>query len=200
MLRDLVIKNRSYRRFYQDIPVKSEVLRELIDLSRLTPSTANRQPLKYIISTEPETNELIFSCLSWAGYLTDWDGPSAGEKPTGYIIILGDQQISKNYQTDAGIACQTILLGAVEKGLGGCIFGSVKRDKLKSELNITERYEIIYVVAIGKPCEEVVLERIDENGDIKYWRDEEGIHHVPKRLINEIVLGEYSKADKNSLK
>ena len=189
MLRDLIVKNRSYRRFEQDAVPEIEELRKLVDLARLSASAANKQPLKYIISTELEKNRKIFSCLSWAAYLKDWNGPEEGEKPPAYIIVLGDQELSINYdQTDAGIACQSILLGAVEQGLGGCIFASVNRNKLREELGISERYEIIYVIAIGRPRERVVLEETGEDGNIKYWHDEEGNNHVPKRPLNELII------------
>ena len=81
MLRDLVIKNRSYRRFYQDVPVSLETLRELVDLARLSPSGRNAQPLRYILCNEPEKNALIFKHLAWAGSLKDWPGPVEGERP-----------------------------------------------------------------------------------------------------------------------
>jgi len=189
LLRDLIVKNRSYRRFEQDLVPEKEELRKLVDLARLSASAGNKQPLKYILSTEMEKNEKIFSCLSWAAYLKDWNGPEEGEKPPAYIIILGDQELSINYdQTDAGIACQSILLGAVEQGLGGCIFASINRKKLREELGISERHEIIYVIALGRPRERVVLEETGEDGDIKYWHDEEGTNHVPKRPLNELII------------
>jgi len=112
-------------------------------------------------------------------------------KPSGYIVILGDQIISTEYLADPGIACQSILLGAVEQGLGGCILASVDRNKLRKLLNITEQYEILYVIAIGKPQEEVIIEETDEKNDIKYWRDQQDRHHVPKRPLKKIILQEY---------
>ncbi|MCD6107598.1 MAG: nitroreductase family protein, partial [Caldisericaceae bacterium] len=66
MFKDLVSKNRSYRRFYQEVSVKRETLEELVDLARLSPSARNAQPLKYILSSDPEKNVLIFPCLAWA--------------------------------------------------------------------------------------------------------------------------------------
>jgi nitroreductase len=191
MLRDLITKNRSYRRFYSDYSIKIELLTDLIDLARLSSSASNKQPLKYILSIKKEINEQIFSCLSWAGYLKNWDGPADSEKPSGYIVILGDQIISTEYLADPGIACQSILLGAVEQGLGGCILASVDRNKLRKLLNITEQYEILYVIAIGKPQEEVIIEETDEKNDIKYWRDQQDRHHVPKRPLKKIILQEY---------
>ncbi|MBD3288309.1 nitroreductase [candidate division KSB1 bacterium] len=188
MIRDLILKNRSYRRFDEGIPIKRETLIELIDLGRLSPSGSNLQPLKYILSCEKEKNALIFKHLAWAGYLTDWEGPAEGERPTAYIVVLKDLEISQSFGCDHGIATQSIMLGAVEKGLGGCIIGSVKRTQLSKALNIPPRYEIRLVIALGVPKEEVQLEVVDSDGDIKYWRDEKGVHHVPKRTLEDIVL------------
>jgi nitroreductase len=189
MIRDLVTKNRSYRRFHQEEPIKRETLRELVDLARLSASTANKQPLKYILSNEPEKNALIFSCLRWAGYIKDWRGPAEGERPSAYIIILADNEISTSLLCDHGIAAQNILLGAVEKGLGGCILAAVQRTKLRKLLEIAERYEILLVLALGKPKEKVVLETVGDDGDIKYWRDKKQVHHVPKRKLDDIIVG-----------
>ena len=188
MIKDLIKKNRTYRRFYEDFEIKRNTLEELVDLARLSASGANRQSLKYILSCEKNKNNLIFPTLAWAGYLKDWPGPTEGERPSTYIIMLLDTEISKNYWCDPGIAAQSILLGATEKGLGGCIFASVKRDELRSALKISERYEILYVLAVGKPKEKVVLETVEPDGDIKYWRDSQGVHHVPKRSLREIIL------------
>ncbi len=188
MIKDLILNNRSYRRFKQEIPIKRETLIELIELARLSPSGSNLQPLKYILSNEPEKNSVIFEHLAWAGYLTDWEGPTKGEQPSAYIVILKDLEISRSFGCDHGIAGQSILLGAVEKGLGGCIIGSVKRSELNSALNIPQRYEIRIVIALGVPKEEVKLENVGPDGDIKYWRDNKGIHHVPKRALADIIL------------
>ena len=188
MIKDLIKKNRAYRRYYEDFKIKRETLEELVDLARLSASASNRQPLKYILSCEEDKNDLIFPTLAWAGYLKDWTGPGEGERPSAYIVMLNDTEITKNYWCDPGIAAQSILLGATEKGLGGCIFASVKRDELRLTLKIKERYEILYVLAIGKPLEKVVLETVGSEGDIKYWRDSQGVHHVPKRLLKEIII------------
>lgn len=187
MLKDLILKNRSYRRFYQDHKITVEDLKELVDLARLSASGRNLQPLKYFLSADENTNAKIFSTLAWAGYLKDWNGPEEGEKPTGYIIILGDTRLTKNYFCDHGIASQSILLGAVEKGLGGCIFASIQRTKLKELLALEDHFEILLVLAIGKPKEKVVVEEVTE-GDIKYYRDTDQVHHVPKRNLDDLIV------------
>ncbi|MBW6518851.1 MAG: nitroreductase family protein [ANME-2 cluster archaeon] len=188
MIKELIRKNRSYRRFHQEETIAPETLRELIDLTRYSASGANLQPLKYILSCESGKNDLIFPHLAWAGYLKDREGPAEGERPPAYIIIVCDTDISSSAGVDHGIAAQSILLGAVEMGLGGCIIGSIERDGLRKALGIPPRYEILLVLALGKPKEDVVVETAGTKGDIKYWRDEEDVHHVPKRALDEIIL------------
>jgi nitroreductase len=189
MLKDLVAKNRSYRRFHQDHAIGRETLRELVDLARLSASGANRQPLKYFLSCDPERNARIFPHLAWAGYLADWPGPAEGERPSAYIVVLGDTDIRPSFGVDPGIAVQSILLGATERGLGGCIIASIQKDPLRAALDIDARYEILLVLALGKPQETVVVDPLGPDGDIKYWRDGEGVHHVPKRVLDDLIVG-----------
>jgi nitroreductase len=187
-LKHLIVRNRACRRFIQNVPVARQTLRELVNLARLSASGANLQPLKYILSYEPEKNASIFPHLGWAGYLKDWPGPIEGERPSAYVIILGDMQISQSFGCDHGIAAQSILLGAAEKGLAGCMIGTIDRQELRKSLDIPSRFEILLVLALGKPAETVVLETVGPDGNIQYWRDEAGIHHVPKRPLNEVIL------------
>ena len=189
MFHDLVVKTRSYRRFVESEPITLETMQELVDLARLAASGANMQPLKFMVSCEPDRNAAIFPLLAWAGYLEDWPGPGEGERPAGYIIVLGDTTVRKGpFDCDCGIAAQNIVLGATEKGLGACMIGSIKREKLRETLSIPEHFEIILVIALGKPAETVELEAVGADGDIKYWRDEDGVHHVPKRSLDDILL------------
>jgi nitroreductase len=191
LIAELVKENRSCRRFYEDHAVEPETLKELVSLARISASAANLQPLKYILSSDPRKNAEIFSCLAWAGYLKDWPGPEEGERPAAYIVVLGDTSISKSADCDHGIAAQTILLGAREKGLAGCMLGAIDRNALRDLLNIPSQLKILLVLAIGKPREKVVLETVGSDNSIRYWRDNEGVHHVPKRKLEEIIAAEY---------
>ncbi len=188
MLKDLIKKSRSYRRFNQDVEVSDETLRELIDLARLSPSGANRQPLKFITISDRETNAELFECLAWAGYLKGWKGPVEGERPSAYIVILCDTEIREDSPVDEGIAAQSMMLGAVEKGLGGCMLGAINRNKIREILDVPDRYKILLVLGLGEPAETVVIDEVGEDGDIKYWRDDADVHHVPKRSLDELIL------------
>lgn len=190
MIKDLILKNRSYRRFHQEVTIDHETLKELVDLARLSASASNLQPLRYMLSSDPEMNARIFTHLAWAGYLKDWPGPEEGERPSAYIIILKEKTTKSSWaKCDLGIAIQNMLLGAVEKGLGGCIIASVDRDKLRDDLKIPARYDIFLVIALGKPKEDVVIDSVETAGDIEYWRESDGTHHVPKRSLDDIIIG-----------
>ena len=150
---DLVIRNRSYRRFAPSQRVEAATLRSLVDIARRTPSAANRQPLKYVLVHEPEACARLFEHLLWAGALADWDGPAEGERPAAYVIVLCDKAITPDPGCDHGIACQSMLLAAVEQGLGGCMLGSIDRDAIRADFRIPDSFDILLVVAVGKPAE-----------------------------------------------
>ncbi|UCD09963.1 MAG: nitroreductase family protein [Dehalococcoidales bacterium] len=190
MIRDLIIENRTCRRFKQEVSIDLEVLRELVDLTRFTASGSNLQPLRYMLSNESRKNDLIFPTLGWAGQIADWPGPAEGERPSAYIIMLADTKVNNRFcEVDAGLATQSIMLGAREKGLGGCMHWSVKRDDLRPALDIPVRYEILYVLSLGKPDEKIIIEKVGSDGKTSYWHDEEGAHHVPKRELDDIIIG-----------
>ena len=187
-IRELVFKNRSYRRFYQDHVIDRDTLKELVDLARHSASGNNLQPLKFFLSYDPDTNAKIFPHTRWAGSLKDWDGPEEGERPSAYIVILGDKTISDSFGVNHGIAAQSILLGATEKGLGGCMIGSVQRVVLHRELGLAENLHILLVIALGKPKETVVIDPVGPDGSITYWRDKDSVHHVPKRSLDVLIV------------
>jgi nitroreductase len=191
MLEDLIRKNRSCRRFIQSRSLDMNTLNELVNLARLSASAANLQPLKYVLCCNPEKNAEIFPCLAWAAYIKDWPGPLEGERPSGYIVVLGDTAIVQDFGCDHGIASQSILLGAREKGLAGCMIGAVNREKLREILNLSGQLKILLVLAIGAPREEIVVEPLGADGSIRYWRDTRGVHHVPKRSLKDIVIEAY---------
>jgi len=185
---EIILKNRSYRRFYEDYEITMDVLRKLVGYARVSASSGNIQALKFCLSADRIKNDIIFRHLLWAFYLKDWDGPEKGERPSAYIVILGDTDIHATIDIDVGIAAQSILLGATSMGLGGCMFGSINRVDLRKEFHIPRKFQIPLIVALGKPREKVIIEEVSPDGHIEYWRDEEMIHHVPKRSLDELII------------
>ncbi len=186
MLKELVKQNRSYRRFFEDKSISEEQLLEFIDNARLTPSAANKQPIRYCYSCDAVRNAAIFPHLHWAAYLQDWDGPAPGERPAGYIILLAPKGV--NAACDEGIIAQTILLSAAEKGMGGCMIANIDRTSLSDTLHIPDPYQIQLVIALGYPRETVVIDDISAGDDIRYYRDECRTHHVPKLRLKDVIL------------
>jgi nitroreductase len=187
-MQDLVRKTRSYRRFHEEHDIAMATLEQLVDLARLAASGRNLQPLKYMACNDRDWNARIFPELGWAGYLKEWPGPIPGERPSAYLFVLGDQTLTREFGYDPGIACQNILLGATSLGLGGCIIGSVKRERLRELLGLPAHLELLLVIALGRPKEEVRIEPMGAEGDVKYWRDAAGVHHVPKRGLAEVMV------------
>ena len=186
--RDLVTNSRSIRRFDEHFEVSGSVIRELVELACFAPSAANRQPLAYLAVTGAEALEKVFPNLRWAGYLKEWPGPEPGERPSAYLVMLCRKEDVSCAACDSGIAAQTIMLGAAGMGLGGCIVGAFDRDRLMMELDIPQSWTVLMVIALGKPVETVVIDLIDAGGDIRYWRDPHGIHHVPKRKVDDVLV------------
>ena len=189
MLKELVKKCRTYRRFYQEVPISMEELTDLVDTARLTASASNLQPLRYKLVNEPELCAQIFPHLRWAGALKDWDGPEEGERPSAYIVIAGDPAVSKNRLYDVGITAQTIMLAAVEKGYGGCMMLSFERTALCRILNLDLEHAFPeLVLALGKPKEQAEIVPVGEDGSTTYYRDENQVHYVPKRQLKDVLL------------
>ena len=186
--KELVARTRSYRRFDQTVNIPRETLESWAALARLVPSSANHQALKFLLINDPELNARVFKSISFAGYLKEWGGPKEGEKPTAYVVILGDTSIKQNFDLDAGIAAQTIMLAANEAGFGGVMMGAIKRESLREEMQIPVHLEVVLLLALGKPTELVVVEETFAEHGIRYYRDAEDVHHVPKRPLSELII------------
>ncbi|MCK9333134.1 MAG: nitroreductase family protein [Candidatus Cloacimonetes bacterium] len=186
MIRQLVLRNRSYRRFDEKQLISKQTLRDLVALARYSPSAANLQNLRYWLVDTPHAG--LFKCLKWANYLKNWNGPAEGERPVAYIIVFAPTSCSKYCYVDTGIACQSILLGATELGLGGCMIAAIDKEKLRQLISIPSNLDIMLVLALGVPAEEVVIDDINSSGNIEYWRDERNRHHVPKYDLDTLIL------------
>jgi len=196
MLYNLIKQNRTYRKFYEYVKISTKDLCSFIELARLSSSPRNRQSLKFLYSNTEDKNEKIFETLSWAGALPNWKAPEKGERPSAYILILRDNSIlpkvEKSYhEVASGIVAQSIMLGATEKGFGGCMIAAIKRKQLKESLKLPEDLDVLLVLAIGKPKEKVIITEMPKNDNYNYWRDKNQNHYVPKRSLEEIVINKF---------
>ena len=187
----LIKKTRSYRRFDEYRRLADDDLRQLIELARLGGSARNQQPWQYMLVTDQGLCDLIFPHIGWAGYLSDWKGPDQGERPSAYILCLLNRDwlkgSDKEAQFDLGIATQNLLLGAMEKGIGGCRIGAISH-RLADCFEIPANHQLSLVIALGYPAEEVRITDLPPVDDIKYWRDEHDVHFVPKRALEDIII------------
>jgi len=187
---ELILRTRSYRRFQQHNRVSLQTLRELVELARIAQSPWNQQALKFILCSDPDVNAEIFAHLQWAARMPEWPGPAEGDRPAAYIVIVADKQLGKLFNYDHPVAGTAILLGATEQGLGGCLIGAFSRKGVSKVLDLSDRYDPLLVVALGEPNETIVLDPVGADGDTAYWNDASGIHHVPKRSLDDLILRE----------
>ena len=190
MLKDLVKATRTYRKYDQSHVIEESVLRGIVDIARFSNSGSNLQPFRYkIVCTQPMLDKL-FALTKWGGRYKDYTGPAAGEQPTGFIVICCDENIrtAKSAEVDTGIVATVLVLAAGEIGLGSCMIGNFPRKECRELLELPEKVEPMLVVAFGKPNDTIVLEELEKGASTDYYRDEKGVHHVPKRKLDDLLL------------
>lgn len=185
--KELLKEDRSVRRFHESRRISDETLVNLVELTRYCASGRNLQPLKYRICSDPEECGSIFENLKWAGYYGNWS-PAPGERPVAYLLQCLDLSLTENPLCDEGIQLQAITLGARTLGIGGCIIKSFNKNVIAEKLNIPQNMDIRYVLALGYPAEETVITDMDDNGDIKYFRDASDRQCVPKRALSDLII------------
>ncbi len=189
MLHETVAAARSIRSFDTSKPIKREVLVSFVDTLRLIPASCNYQALKYLIVTDKEECDFMRANTRWAALLPDYNGPDSDHSPTAYMIICHDTLVTENetmYLKDVGIAAQTVNLLAREKGIGCCMIGSFNLSKVSEYFSLSENIKPKLTLALGYPDESPVCE--DEEGSVAYYRDENNVHHVPKRKTKDLII------------
>ena len=182
---DLIISRRSIRQF-ESKAIPQDVLRDVVNAGRLAPSAANRQPLEFIVVDEEGKKEEIFPCLKWAGYIAPEGNPKSGQEPQAYIAVIVNSAIrEKGFEWDSGAAIENMILSAWEKGVGSCWIISMDKDRVKKSLGIPDSHKVDSMLALGYPAETPVVE--DMTDSIKYWKDETGRLHVPKRRLSDVI-------------
>ncbi|MDO4672141.1 MAG: nitroreductase family protein [Porphyromonadaceae bacterium] len=182
------MRNRTYRRFKEDVRIPEEKLEEWVENARYTASMRNVQPLKYIIVSQPEKCNKLTEMVTWAGYMPEWEGPKKGERPTAYIVQILDTDVAASGRYDEGLQLEAITLSACEDGFGSCIMLSFSQGDMTRYFDLPENQFPLAVVALGKPAEHVVIDDMLPYADVKYYRDDNDIHHVPKRTVDELIL------------
>ena len=191
MIKDLIKKNRSVRGYDNSRDVTIEELREMVDCARLSASSVNMQPLKYILVNTVDGKARVLKQVSFAAKLSTLKLPHRGSEPMAYIVICQDEQISKSetgFLRDVGIAAQSITLAATELGLGACMLGYFSPDKLRQALDLSENLKPLLVISLGKSVEDIRIVDIEEGESTDYYRDEAGIHYVPKRKLDDVII------------
>lgn len=186
IVKSILRKTRSIRRFRNNERIQPETLNDLIELTRYCPSGGNRQPLSFLCITKKEECHFVTTHVKWAALLSDWNGPEADEEPPAYICVMVDRKIAENAPYDSGIAAHAILMGASERGMGGCIIGNINKEHLYEYFGIsTDRFKIDLILAIGLPAEEVIIEEAEDK--TAYYRDQNRKLHVPKRKLSDLL-------------
>ena len=180
----IIMKRRTIRKFKQE-KISHDLLKKFVNAGRVAPSAANLQPLRYIITNKEELLPKLFSLIKFAGYI-DWN-PSREEMPRAYIVIISEGE-DENTRYDVGLAAENIILTALEEGVGSCCIRAFEEDKVRKLLNIPHNYTVQMIIAMGYPAEDPVYEELkDKNDSIKYWKDSNGVLHVPKRQLEDII-------------
>lgn len=190
MIKELVLKNRSFRSYDRSVKIEKDTLVDLVDIARVTPSAMNLQPLLYVPLTESYADRIL-PYTNWAKALKNMTLPPEGMGPGAFILLCIDKERTPNpapVMRDVGIVAQTMLLAATEMGLGGLMIGSFDGEKIKQELSLDDNIQVLLCIALGKPAEKVVLEEMEKDGSVNYYRDENNVHHVPKRRLEDIII------------
>lgn len=184
-LYDLIVSRRSIRQFKPE-PIPQEILKDVVNAARLAPSAANRQPLEFVVVDEEGKKEQVFPCLKWAGYIAPDGNPKSGQEPQAYVVVLVNSEIrEKGFEWDSGAAIENMILAAWEKGVGSCWIISVDKERVKESLGVPDSHQVDSVIALGYPAETPVIEDMEDS--IKYWQDEQGCLHVPKRKLEDVI-------------
>ncbi len=183
---ETIISRRTIRKFKQE-KIDPEILEKLVNAGRLAPSAANLQPLEYLIADDIDLKEKIFPNLAWAGYIKPEGDPGEGERPAAYIIILTDRKINTAPGMDIGASAENMSLTARGEGIGCCWIGAFKKKEINKIIGVPENLSAELILALGYPMEKPILEDMERGSSIKYYKDDSGILHVPKRRLEDIL-------------
>ncbi|MBP3548093.1 MAG: nitroreductase family protein [Alistipes sp.] len=180
----LLKHNRSYRGYDASFTVREDQLRRIIEVARLCPSARNQQVLRFRPVLRDEAPRVLRH-IRLGGALPELKLPFPGTEPNAFVVICSTVEESKYVDMDLGIVAQSMLLQAVEIGLGGICIGAFDHAALREELGL--EYEPLLVLAIGRPKEDIELRDCHPGDNLNYYR-EGGKHYVPKITTDDLIL------------
>ena len=183
-LRNLLLRNRSYRGYDSSFAVRDDQLRRIIEVATLCPSARNQQVLRFRPVVGEEAR-VVLQHIRLGGALPELHLPFAGTEPNAFIVICSTVEESKYVDMDLGIVAQSMLLQATEIGLGGICIGAFDHKEIAEKLALP--YEPLLVLAIGRPAERIELKACNEGDSLTYYRNE-GVHYVPKINVNDLII------------
>jgi len=187
-LKEMLIADRSVRRFVAVSEIEPDILTRLVELTRYCASGRNLQPLRYRIVTDETEKKNLFPALKWAGYYKNWDGPSEKERPGAYLVQCLATGLAPDCLCDDGLQLQAITLGATALGLSCCIIKAFNKSMVRKALQLPERFEPRYVVALGYASETVRIVDMQSDDDYKYYRNADDEHCVPKQPLDKLII------------
>ena len=182
-LESLLKRNRSYRGYDAARLVSREELLGLLEVVPWVGSGNNAQPLRFRLVTGEET-ALVHPLIKLGAALPEEHLPHAGEEPSAYIVVCSDSS-GRAVDIDLGIAAQSILLRAVERGLGGIFILNFRADALQEALSLP--LPPLAVLGIGKPAERIFLLSAHPGDSLAYYR-KDGAHFVPKLPVEDLLI------------
>ena len=179
------VKQRRTVRAFENRLVDRDVLLSICDDARLYACSANLQPIRFKIVSEPAQSEALYPLIRLAGYIPGYT-LTQEQVPPAYILIATEDADASRWQFEAGAVCTSIMLLAKEQNLETCCIGNFDRKKAAALLDIdTSRYSLLYLIAIGPSSQENRICPVT-NG-IKYTY-EDGSFAVPKYDLSKILL------------
>ena len=181
----LLHHNRSYRGYDPSRIVTEADLRNLLSAVPLTASGMNRQSLRFRLVTSNQAR-LVLPHITLGAALPEEHLPKPGTEPGAFIIVCSAVPEDRVVDIDLGFAAQSILLKAVEAGLGGIFILNFRKEALKEALQLP--LVPLAVIAIGKPAESVYLLPVSDPGQsLSYYR-KDGVHYVPKLQVDMLLI------------
>lgn len=180
----LLRHNRSYRGYDASFRVREDQLRKIIAVATLCPSARNQQVLRFRPVLADEAAKVLRH-IRLGGALPELHLPFPGTEPNAFIVICSTVEESKYVDVDLGIVAQSMLLQAVEMGLGGICIGAFDHKELREELSLP--HEPLLVLAIGRPAEKILLKECRAGDNLNYYRMD-NTHYVPKITIDDLIL------------